>query len=111
MEDLLNMPMDSIADIPETVVLRNVDRRKNQGIVREVIDPLDHFEVECSRVKTIFVGGEEEARVVFTESQSQAKALIRLYGSHRIVIETNAPYLYLRGKLEELPNANSNLEE
>lgn len=88
MEDLLNMKIDDIPDNPSVYQSQRNEGRK--------IDPFNHYEVECNKTKTIFVGEhKEEAESVFANSHSEAKALIHVVGKRREVLDTNAPYMYL----------------
>lgn len=100
MDDLLAMKMDQIGE-PE-IRLRNKEQPGH-------IDPFDHFEVSCDKIETLFIGNENAARAVFLESRSTAKALVRVFGSSRFVVETNAPYMYLTGKLDTPKKENKDV--
>jgi len=90
LEDVLNSTLDTVADV--STVLRN-QRKSSSG---RNINPFDHYEVECGRLTTLFVGEDlKDAQAVFSESQSQVKALIRVRGRERIVLLTNAPFMYM----------------
>ena len=92
MEDLLSMKMDQIGE-PQK------QQERSRGDERHV-DPFDHFEVQCNKLETIYIGAElPAAEKVYGESQSQAKALIHVKGVAREVKTTNAPYVYQQGKL------------
>lgn len=72
----------------------------NKNSKNRQVNPFDHYEVECSKLKTIFVGEEyKNAEAVFLECSSQQKAIIHVSGKHRLVVLTNAPYMYLFDKL------------
>lgn len=92
--DILSIKMEEIPEV-ETI--------KKQHHTPRHVDPYNHYEVECSKLKTLFIGEEQEAKSVYTNSQSTAKALIHVQGKNRIVSETNAPYIYLsHEKMKEI---------
>lgn len=106
MEDLLSMQMDQIPDPSSTEVKAEIRERKE----RIHVDPFNHFEVCCDKVSCVYVGDSAGADKAYSESQSQAKALIHVQGRNRLVVETNAPYLWLTRKLEESDVKKSDAE-
>lgn len=86
MEDLLSMNMDQINDVLKT------QHKKNHG---RFIDPLDHYEVESHALQILFTTEDfREASIVFVQVNSSCKAIIRVQGTMRKVLLTNAPYQY-----------------
>ncbi len=85
------MSLDQIGD-PKSFKMENK--------ARQHVNPFNHYEVNCNMLKTVFVSDEfQEAEAVYLDCLGSQKALIHVRGINRIVLTTNAPYMYLRDKL------------
>jgi hypothetical protein len=86
MDDILSVKLD---DVPEVSEKRRLDKNNRK------VDPLNHYEVECSHLSVLVSTDEyKEAAAVYAQSDSTAKALLHVQNGRREVLETNAPFMY-----------------